>query len=149
MQDVNESFIGAHCLWRKRIHCIDIQVLRRQQQTTPKQKREVLKRGSQMTKKIGLSLILAAGIAILQPATAFSQDRGYRDRDFHNHDSRHEERAFRSEERHEFRGPAVRAPEWRTPYTGRSFRDRPYGYVYSAPRYNSYYYEPARPYNCR
>jgi hypothetical protein len=46
----------------------------------------------------------------------------------------------------------VRGPEWRAPYVERSYRDgrdHSYGYVYAAPRYDRYYYEPARPYNCR
>ena len=100
-----------------------------------------------MTKRIGiLSLILAAGMAVLQPVAALAQDRG--DRGFRDRAPRREERVFREQERREFRAH-VRGPEWRAPYVGRAYRDGAYGYVYAAPRYNRYYYEPARPYNCR
>jgi hypothetical protein len=100
-----------------------------------------------MTKRIGvLSLILAAGMAVLQPAVALAQDRNYRDRGYRDQ-PRHEER-YREQERRDFRRPVVRGPEWRAPYAERSYRDRSYGYGYSAPRYDGHYYSPARPY-CR
>jgi hypothetical protein len=105
-----------------------------------------------MTKRIGvLSLILAAGMAVFQPVAALAQDGGYRDHGFRDRAPRREERVFREQERRDFRAP-VRGPEWRAPYVERSYRDgrdRSYGYVYAAPRYDRYYYEPARPYNCR
>jgi hypothetical protein len=102
-----------------------------------------------MTKRIGmLILILAAGMAIFQPVAALAQDGGYRDRGFRDRAPRREERVFREQERRDFRAP-VREREWRAPYVERSYRDRSYGYVYAAPRYNRYYYEPARPYSCR
>jgi hypothetical protein len=102
-----------------------------------------------MTKRIGiLSLILAAGMAGFQPVAALAQDRGYRDREFHNQAPRREERVFRGQERRDSHAP-VRGTEWRSPYVERYHNDRSYGYVYAAPRYNRYYYEPARPYNCR
>jgi hypothetical protein len=105
------------------------------------------KRRFPMTKRIGvLSLILAAGMAVLQPAAALAQDRNYRDRGYREQ-PRHEER-FRQQERRDFRGPEVRGREWREPYVERSYRERGYGYVYSAPRYDGYYYQPVRPY-CR
>jgi hypothetical protein len=107
-----------------------------------------LKGGSPMTKKVGiLSLVLAAGMAVLQPAVATAQDRGGREHNFRDQAPRREERVRRGEERHDFRSPAGRLPEWHSaPYVGRSYAERPYGYVYAAPRYNNYY-EPARP--CR
>jgi hypothetical protein len=100
-----------------------------------------------MTKRIGmLSLILATGMAIFQPVAALAQDGGYRDRGFRDRAPRHEERVFREQERRDFRAP-MRERGWRAPYVERSYRDR--SYRYAAPRYDRYYYEPARPYNCR
>jgi hypothetical protein len=102
-----------------------------------------------MKSRIGvLSLILAAGMAVLQPSAALAQDRNYRDRGYREQ-PRHEER-FREQERHEFRGPEVRGREWREPYVEHSYGYgyAPRGYGYSAPRYHNYYYQSMRPY-CR
>ena len=103
-----------------------------------------------MTKRIGvLSLILAAGMAVLQPTAALAQDRNDRDRGYREQ-PRHEER-FREQGRRDFRGPEMRGRQWREPYVERSYGygyAAPRGYVYSAPRYNGYYSQPVQPY-CR
>lgn len=102
-----------------------------------------------MTKRVGvLSLILAAGMAIFQPVAALAQDRA-RDYGFRDQSPRREQRAFREQGRN-FRTPLRRERElWRAPRASRYFVDRSYGRGYAAPRYNSYYYQPVRPYNCR
>ncbi len=104
-----------------------------------------------MTNRVGiLGLILAAGMALIQPTAALAQDRYHRDGDFRDRGPRREEHIYRERERRgfrdEYRAPVRGGFEWRSnPYVDRSYSR---GYVYSAPRYDGYY-GPVRPYNCR
>ena len=88
-----------------------------------------------MKKRVGiLAMILAAGMAVLQPTAAFAQDRdGYR-----GWGDRHEDRHYRDRDRREdraWRQHEFREREWRD-------QDRRYYRYYDRGYYRSGYYAP-------